>query len=116
MITKNPSIVAGDIRMFTAIDIPALHHLCDVVVFPHFGGNERFIKYRIFYFDLIKILGRPHTDEMAGLFNYFYIGIENKNIKIQALIWTEMNIQSYGINYFIWIEMKTLLITHASWS
>ncbi|GMS97661.1 hypothetical protein PENTCL1PPCAC_19836, partial [Pristionchus entomophagus] len=37
LITKNPCISSGDVRMFEAVDVPALHHIVDVLVFPMHG-------------------------------------------------------------------------------
>ncbi|MQM13921.1 hypothetical protein Taro_046848 [Colocasia esculenta] len=46
-IAKNPCLHPGDIRILEAIDVPALHHLADCLVFPQKGD-------------------RPHTDEASG--------------------------------------------------
>ncbi|GFU35299.1 RNA-dependent RNA polymerase 1 [Nephila pilipes] len=47
IVTKNPSLHPGDVRKLTAVDVKALHHIKDCIVFPAKGK-------------------RPHPDEMAG--------------------------------------------------
>eukprot|EP00250_Pteridium_aquilinum_P007315 c17060_g2_i1 orf=2-976(-) len=47
IVAKNPCVHPGDVRVLTAVDVPALHHLVDCIVFPQKGH-------------------RPHPSECSG--------------------------------------------------
>jgi RNA-dependent RNA polymerase len=40
VVTRNPCFHPGDIRLLTAIDVPALHQLKNVIVFPMDGPRS----------------------------------------------------------------------------
>lgn len=48
VVTRNPCLHPGDVRLLTAVNAPQLVHLVDCVVFPNHGP-------------------RPHPSEMAGI-------------------------------------------------
>ena len=37
VVAKNPCLHPGDVRVLMAVDVPALHHMIDCVVFPQKG-------------------------------------------------------------------------------
>ena len=39
-VARNPSLHPGDVRVVRAVDVPALHHLKNVVVFPQTGDRD----------------------------------------------------------------------------
>ncbi|KAJ9135707.1 hypothetical protein P3X46_032859 [Hevea brasiliensis] len=47
IVAKNPCLHPGDVRVLKAVDVPALHHMVDCIVFPQKGK-------------------RPHTNECSG--------------------------------------------------
>ena len=40
LLARNPSLHPGDIRVVNAVDVPALHHLKDVIVLPQTGDRD----------------------------------------------------------------------------
>lgn len=42
-ICKNPCLHPGDARTFNAVDVPELHHMVDVVVFPSVSIPNTFL-------------------------------------------------------------------------
>jgi len=40
IIARNPSLHRGDIRVVKAVNVPRLHHLCDVLVMPQTGDRD----------------------------------------------------------------------------
>ncbi|GLT61940.1 hypothetical protein SLA2020_346100 [Shorea laevis] len=52
VVAKNPCLHPGDVRVLRAVDVPALHHLVDCVVFPQK--------------DLVCSFVRPHPNECSG--------------------------------------------------
>jgi RNA-dependent RNA polymerase len=40
LVGRNPSLHPGDLRVVQAVDVPALHHLRDIIVFPQTGERD----------------------------------------------------------------------------
>lgn len=56
IVAKNPCLHPGDIRVLCAVNIPALHHMVDCIVFPQQGERCALID----LFDLFVILEKEY--------------------------------------------------------
>ena len=76
LVTKNPAHFPGDIRLFQAVDRPALHHLQECIVFPAEGE-------------------RPHPNEISGS------DLDGDEVSCFFLLDAEMNCisHSFSIGY-----------------
>ncbi len=85
VVAKSPVLHPGDVRMFQAIDCPALHHIVDCLVFPQKGH-------------------RPHPNELAGEGTLLSVIIINA-VACRTEIYSHLSSDDQDL---IWMVISTL--------